>query len=93
MKHEFVFYEHTERAYVIEILRYVIRLLGDIVHSKVKLICKGGGGGEVIVIKLLLLNRKSKPLDLKKNNTRRARFPNSQIAGTLCRPHFGGKMH
>ena len=44
MKHEFVFYEHTERAYVIEILRYVIRLLGDIVHSKVKLICKGGGG-------------------------------------------------
>lgn len=52
-----------------------------------------GGGGEVIFIKLLLLNRKSKPLDLKKNNTRRARFPNSQIAGTLCRPHFGGKMH
>ena len=23
--------------------RYVIRLLGDIVHPKVKLICKGGG--------------------------------------------------
>ena len=79
---------------ILKELRYVIRLLGDIIHPKVKLICKGGGGGgEIIVIKLLLLNRKSKPLDLKKNNTGRARFPNSQIAGTLCQPHFGGKMH
>ena len=78
---------------ILKELRYVIRLLGDIIHPKVKLICKGGGRGEIIVIKLLLLNRKSKPLDLKKNNTRRARFPNSQIAGTLCQPHFGGKMH
>lgn len=79
---------------ILKELRYVIRLLGDIIHPKVKLICKGGGGrGEIIVIKLLLLNRKSKPLDLKKNYTGRARFPNSQIAGTLCQPHFGGKMH
>ena len=27
--------------------RYVIRLLGDIVHPKVKLICKGGGEGRL----------------------------------------------
>lgn len=53
---------------ILKELRYVIRLLGDIIHPKVKLICKGGGGrGEIIVIKLLLLNRKSKPLDLKMN--------------------------
>lgn len=52
---------------ILKELRYVIRLLGDIIHPKVKLICKGGGRGEIIVIKLLLLNRKSKPLDLKMN--------------------------
>ena len=52
---------------ILKELRYVIRLLGDIIHPKVKLICNRGGRGEIIVIKLLLLNRKSKPLDLKKN--------------------------
>ena len=31
---------------ILKELRYVIRLLGDIIHPKVKLICKGGGEGE-----------------------------------------------
>lgn len=88
MKQKFVFYEHTERA---SLRNQAFRRYHS---SKGETDLQGGGGrGEIIVKKLLLLNRKSKPLDLKKNNTGRARFPNSQIAGTLCQPHFGGKMH
>ena len=30
---------------ILKELRYVIRLLGDIIHPKVKLICKGGERG------------------------------------------------
>ena len=63
MKQKFVFYEHTERA---SLRNQAFRRYHS---SKGETDLQGGGGGrgEIIVIKLLLLNRKSKPLDLKKN--------------------------
>ena len=62
MKQKFVFYEHTERA---SLRNQAFRRYHS---SKGETDLQGGGGGgEIIVIKLLLLNRNSKPLDLKKN--------------------------